>query len=71
MADDKKKAVKKKPSKKLYKIYDNGKLKNKTCPKCGQGCFLAAHKNRHTCGKCGYMETISSEKKEEKKEDKK
>lgn len=30
--------------------------KNKTCPKCGQGYYLANHKNRLTCGKCGYME---------------
>ena len=66
MADDKK-AVKKKPAKKLYKLYDNGKLKNKTCPKCGPGFFLAAHKDRTTCGKCGYMEKTSSEKKESKK----
>ena len=32
--------------------------KNKTCPKCGPGVFLAKHKDRLTCGKCGYMEKI-------------
>jgi ubiquitin-small subunit ribosomal protein S27Ae len=32
------------------------KPKNKTCPKCGPGVFLAKHKDRETCGKCGYME---------------
>lgn len=35
-----------------------GKLsrKNSFCPKCGVGVFMANHKNRKTCGKCGYME---------------
>lgn len=33
-----------------------GKLvrKNPACPKCGAGIFMAEHKNRSTCGKCGY-----------------
>ncbi|MGM5482107.1 MAG: 30S ribosomal protein S27ae [Nanobdellota archaeon] len=37
---------------------NNNKLerKNKTCPKCGPSVFLANHKDRKTCGKCGYME---------------
>jgi len=30
--------------------------KNKPCPKCGEGVFLAEHKDRRSCGKCGYME---------------
>lgn len=30
--------------------------KNKECPKCGTGVFLASHKGRLSCGKCGYME---------------
>ncbi len=30
--------------------------KNKSCPKCGQGYFLAIHKNRISCGKCAYTE---------------
>ena len=30
--------------------------KNPFCPKCGQGHFMANHKDRYTCGKCGYME---------------
>lgn len=39
----------------LYKIED-GKLviKNKVCPKCGNGVFLAEHKDRFSCGRCGY-----------------
>ena len=28
----------------------------KHCPKCGPGVFLAEHKNRFSCGKCGYTE---------------
>ncbi len=26
------------------------------CPKCGPAVFLADHKNRFSCGKCGYTE---------------
>lgn len=26
------------------------------CPKCGDGYFLADHKDRLSCGKCGYTE---------------
>ena len=26
------------------------------CPKCGEGVFLAEHKDRLGCGKCGYTE---------------
>ncbi len=42
---------------KLYQV-DNQKLirKRKTCPKCGEGVFLAEHKDRLSCGKCGYTE---------------
>ena len=39
--------------------------KNIFCPKpeCGPGVFLARHKDRMTCGKCGYnhVENASSE----------
>lgn len=30
--------------------------KNKSCPKCGQGFFMAKHSNRLTCGSCNYSE---------------
>ncbi|MBS3132094.1 30S ribosomal protein S27ae [Candidatus Woesearchaeota archaeon] len=42
---------------KMYSV-SGGKLerKNKSCPKCGQGSYLAAHKDRITCGTCGYTE---------------
>lgn len=41
----------------LYKIED-GKLvrTRKQCPQCGPGVFLAAHKDRRACGRCGYTE---------------
>ena len=35
---------------------DSISRKRKTCPKCGAGVFLGEHKDRLTCGKCGYME---------------
>ncbi|MBI2549058.1 30S ribosomal protein S27ae [Candidatus Woesearchaeota archaeon] len=45
---------------KAYKAYtiSGNKIerKRKFCPKCGAGVFLAAHKNRLTCGKCAYVE---------------
>tara|TARA_B100000586_G_C19946733_1_gene357890 strand:+ start:366 stop:515 length:150 start_codon:yes stop_codon:yes gene_type:complete len=38
-----------------YEVAD-GKLRRKRefCPKCEPGVFLAEHKNRSSCGKCGY-----------------
>jgi small subunit ribosomal protein S27Ae len=30
--------------------------KRRSCPKCGDGVFLAEHNNRISCGKCGYTE---------------
>jgi small subunit ribosomal protein S27Ae len=40
---------------KVYEVTGNSlKKKNKTCPKCSV--FMANHKDRWTCGKCGYME---------------
>jgi small subunit ribosomal protein S27Ae len=42
---------------KLYEISGNSlKRKNKFCPKCGNGFFMAAHKDRTTCGNCGFTE---------------
>jgi ubiquitin-small subunit ribosomal protein S27Ae len=38
------------------KLYKDGKLKNKVCPKCGAGFVMAEHANRISCGKCGYTE---------------
>lgn len=36
------------------------------CPKCGPAVFLAEHKNRYSCGKCGYTEFRGGGKKEPK-----
>jgi len=56
----------KKTSKK-YLLYEAEggvlKRKGKFCPKCGAGVFLARHKDRLTCGKCGYTEFLKQEKK--------
>lgn len=63
MADKKGgKEEKKKKSFSRYKMYnvsgDKVENKNKSCPKCGTDSYLAEHKNRRTCGKCGYLEAI-------------
>jgi small subunit ribosomal protein S27Ae len=26
------------------------------CPRCGKGAFMAQHRDRYTCGKCGFTE---------------
>ena len=38
---------------------EEGKLvrKSEFCPKCGPGIFLASHKDRKSCGRCGHTET--------------
>lgn len=54
MADDKKKSY---SISSAYEVQgDKLVRKNKTCPKCGPGVFLAKHKGREACGKCGYTE---------------
>ena len=53
-------AAKKKERKEspVYKFYEvkSGEVNRlrKECPRCGKGVFLAEHKDRMTCGKCGY-----------------
>lgn len=55
----------------LYNISgENVKKSNKSCPKCGPGVFLAQHKNRVSCGSCGYTESIvTKERKQIVKDD--
>lgn len=48
MAEEKKEAKKEREAR-TYK-------KRKSCPKCGAGVFLAEHKDRLSCGRCGYLE---------------
>lgn len=41
----------------FFKIENNKIIRmRKHCPKCGPAVFLAEHKNRLGCGKCGYTE---------------
>ncbi len=43
---------------KLYVVSgEKAGKKNKSCPKCGFGVFLAQHKDRISCGTCGYTES--------------
>lgn len=50
----------KKPKSKKASVYDvsddSSKRKNKVCPKCGPGVFMAKHDKRSHCGKCGFTE---------------
>jgi len=42
---------------KLYKREGNRIVRQRRdCPKCGPGTFMAQHKDRVSCGKCGYTE---------------
>ncbi|HIH22082.1 MAG: 30S ribosomal protein S27ae [Candidatus Diapherotrites archaeon] len=53
----KKEGVKKKTKSALYETKGDALArKNKFCPKCGAGVFMAEHKDRLACGKCGYAE---------------
>ena len=42
---------------KKYKVEGNKLVRDKCCPKCGPGYFLAEHKDRFVCGHCGYVES--------------
>ena len=62
-----KKPKKQKKSKGRWELYDTSgglKRKNKYCPKCGAGTFMAQHNNRLTCGKCHYTEFVKAETKD-------
>ncbi len=39
-----------------YNAGEKLERKTKFCPKCGPGIFMANHKDRYSCGKCGYTE---------------
>jgi len=53
---------KKNKDSKIYKFYkfenDVVKKVRRECPRCGKGIFMAEHKDRHTCGKCGFTEFL-------------
>ncbi|MCK4444634.1 MAG: 30S ribosomal protein S27ae [Thermoplasmata archaeon] len=41
----------------LYEIKDEKLVRLRDeCPKCGPGVFMAKHKDRVSCGRCGYTE---------------
>ena len=44
----------------ISNLYDTSgdkiKRNRRNCPKCGEGVFLAEHKDRYSCGKCAYTE---------------
>lgn len=52
--------VAKKSGKRIHELYvisaEKVKRKNKHCPKCGPGVFLAQHSDRQCCGFCHYVE---------------
>ena len=54
----KRKVKNRKPSQtwKKYKIDNDKIVRAKCCPRCGQGYFLADHKDRWYCGHCKYVE---------------
>lgn len=40
---------------KLYKVEENSLVRlRKECPRCGRGYFMAEHKDRLSCGHCGF-----------------
>jgi len=40
-----------------YKVEgDKLQRKNRSCPRCGDGVFMAEHKDRLSCGACVYTE---------------
>ena len=41
---------------KHYKVTGDSIVRDKYCPRCGAGIFLAKHKDRVYCGKCHYTE---------------
>ncbi|MEI7826746.1 MAG: 30S ribosomal protein S27ae [Euryarchaeota archaeon] len=41
----------------LYDVNEDKVVrKRQNCPRCGEGVFLAEHKDRSSCGKCGYTQ---------------
>jgi small subunit ribosomal protein S27Ae len=58
--EKKQRTGKKHMSVKVYDYYevsgDSVTRKRKVCPRCGPGAWLAEHKGRLYCGKCGYTE---------------
>ncbi len=49
-----------------YKVAADGAVSNtrRECPSCGPSNFMALHRDRHHCGKCGLLALISEDSKE-------
>jgi len=49
----------------IYKFYaiqgDKVTRTKRDCPRCGKGTYMAEHKDRFTCGKCGFTEFTHKE----------
>lgn len=62
MAEGKKEVKNRIPSKvwEKYKVEGDKLNREKSCPKCGTGYFLAKHKDRLYCGKCHYVEMVET-----------
>ncbi|MEK6940349.1 MAG: 30S ribosomal protein S27ae [Nanoarchaeota archaeon] len=57
---NKKKRKNKEPSQRWKKYKVGEKLtRGRTCPRCGDGIFMALHKDRNYCGTCHYTEFFS------------
>jgi len=41
-------------AKKEKEIKPHSEKPRQACPKCGEGTYLAEHKDRAHCGRCGY-----------------
>ena len=54
----KKAAAPKAPKRSAFYKVEGAKVTTakKNCPRCGPGVMMADHKDRATCGKCGYTE---------------
>jgi len=50
---------------------EGGKIirQRRHCPKCGDGVFLAQHKDRYSCGNCGYTEFMTKKSKPSEKQE--
>ncbi len=49
---------------KMYKIEGDKVVRERSCPRCGPGIFLAKGQNRLYCGKCHFTEFLKKESKE-------
>jgi small subunit ribosomal protein S27Ae len=60
------KPKKKRVSPQVFKFYktEGGRLERvkRECPRCGRGVFMAQHKDRLHCGRCGYTEWLGKKK---------